>query len=48
VKNEKVLGRDKGKRNIVHRIKRRRRADLIGYGIRRNSLPKTLLMGRYK
>jgi len=45
VKNEKVLRRDKGKRNILHTIKRRRDG-LIGNGIRRNSLPKHVTEGK--
>jgi len=47
VKNEKVLGRDKRKRNILHTIKRRR-ANLIGYSFSRNSLLKHVTEGKKK
>jgi hypothetical protein len=45
VKNEKELRRDKGKRNFLHTMKRRK-ANLIGYSFRRNSLPKHVTDGK--
>jgi hypothetical protein len=45
VKNEKVLHRNKGKRNILHTVKRRK-ANLIGYSFRKNSLLKHVTEGK--
>jgi len=47
VKNEKLLRRDKGKRNILHTTERKK-ANLIDYSFRRNSLPKHVTEGKIK
>ena len=46
VKNENMLRRGKGKRSIPHTIKRK--ASLIGYSFRKNSLPKHITEGKIK
>jgi hypothetical protein len=44
VRNEEVLHRVKGERNIIHTIKRRK-ANWIGHILRRNCIINTLLTG---